>query len=232
MEKNKPTEFVPDLGTLLKFEGYAVHMKELDVNAAEKVRSEIMEQPRFHILLEDFNKKGYKFPEDLSKTKLWIISVKKEKNAATLSVGTFSSLIKEEDATLAVISVALDRDSPESSLFMGHMGNVYGLEPNEMPRNGSITFNNEPWFTVQVAQVTGMQVGAVTWFRYWWYDSHHHKNWWFGPYSWFYRWYQWHDRPWRWWYNWWWGWYHWRHWWFWSKLWMPYWVATSHEDKD
>lgn len=224
------TEPVPDLDSLLEFGGYNVRIDELAGKSADEARGAIVEQPQFRALFEDLAEKGYRFPEGFRSAELSLVSIQSGELQAKLRVGTFQSEIRQEDGTLAAISVALDQDHPERSLFMGHMGNVYGLEPGKMPKDASITFNGEPLFTVNVAQVVpgeqeGMQVGAVTWFRYWWYDSHHHKNWWYGAYAWYWRWYLWHARPWWWWYNWWWGWYHWRHWWFWSRLWAPVWIV-------
>lgn len=67
----------------------------------------------------------------------------------------------------------------------------------------------------------GLIYRPIYW-RIWWYDSHHHPNWFYGWYFWYWRYFWYWHNPWVPWYTWWWCWYYWHYWWFWST-WWPYW---------
>ena len=136
--------------------------------------------------------------------------------------------IKPEDGSMAAMTIALNAHDPGITLLQAHITNVYQLQPEQMRSiKGSATFNKEPMFFVHVAQPQlvidpyGQSRIKVVWWRYWWYDSHLHKNWWYGGYWWWWWYYQWSGAPWAWWYNWFWGWYHWNWWWGWCNLWVP-----------
>ncbi|UCE74812.1 MAG: hypothetical protein JSV56_03680 [Methanomassiliicoccales archaeon] len=61
----------------------------------------------------------------------------------------------------------------------------------------------------------------VYWYL-WWYDSHHHPNWFYGWYFWYWRYHFYYHYYWYPWYTWWWGgWYYWHYWGYWST-WWPY----------
>lgn len=95
--------------------------------------------------------------------------------------------------------------------------NVWSDQPEVVQRTqGAFTFNGENRFFVDVAQYLG---GAVVWYRYWWFDSHRHNWWWYGPYQWWYWRYNWFGYGWSWWQNWWWPYWHWYHWYGWSSSW-------------
>ncbi|UCH88905.1 MAG: hypothetical protein JSV49_11820 [Thermoplasmata archaeon] len=57
----------------------------------------------------------------------------------------------------------------------------------------------------------------------WWYDSHHHPNWFYGWYYWYWKYYYYYHYDWYPWYTWWWGgWYYWHYWGYWSTYWPYY----------
>lgn len=85
-----------------------------------------------------------------------------------------------------------------------------GVEGRSYEGNGQVNINHYLWHHGRVI--------VVPW-RYWWYDSHSHKNWWYGNYWWWWHYYRWYEYEWYPWYNWYWGWYHWRWWWGWSYRW-------------
>ncbi|UCF07808.1 MAG: hypothetical protein JSW28_09235, partial [Thermoplasmata archaeon] len=59
--------------------------------------------------------------------------------------------------------------------------------------------------------------------RIWWYDSHHHPNWFYGWYFWYWRYHFYYHYIWYPWFTWWWGgWYYWRYWGYWSTYWPYY----------
>jgi hypothetical protein len=218
------TQPVPDLQTLFSFKGYRVEITEISGSAADSAKREITGTAQFQALFEELaQQKGYVFSPNFGNAKFFNVGIARDTLDAQLLIGTFPSSIKEADGTMAAIGVVLDREAPDRSIFQGHLTNVYGLQPQEMPKNSPpIIFNNEPWFTVQVCQAVPVASQIrIIWYRYWWFDSHHHKNWWYGCYNWYWWWWQWHQKPWWWWHNWWWGWYHWYYWYSWSTLW-PY----------
>jgi hypothetical protein len=63
--------------------------------------------------------------------------------------------------------------------------------------------------------------GFPIYWHIWWYDSHHHPNWFYGWYYWYWRYYWYYHNVWYPWYTWWWGWYYWHYWYYWST-WWPY----------
>jgi hypothetical protein len=219
-------EPVPDLLSLLRFKGYTARITDLPVEPSHRAQTSITTQPQFQALLRELHKKGYAFPEGFAGAHVVNIDLKQGNCSTRLTVARFRSNIKP-DGTMAGITVALDGSAPDRSLFMAHVTNVYALQPEEMPPNNpTISFNHEPWFTVQIGEAPPSRFVSpfwpIIWYRYWWYDSHRHANWWYGCYQWWWWRYRWYGRPWFWWYNWWWGYYYWWNWDFWSTWWAPY----------
>ncbi len=219
-------EPAPDLLTLLRFKGYAARVTDLSAEASRGAQTSVTNAPQFQALLRELRKKGYTFAEGFAGASTVTIDLKQGNCSTRLTVSSFRSNIKP-DGTMAGITVALDGSAPDRSLFLAHVTNVYALQPEQMPANNpTISFNHEPWFTVQIGEAPPSRYVSpfwpIIWYRYWWYDSHRHANWWYGCYQWWWWRYQWYGRPWFWWYNWWWGYYYWRNWNFWSTWWAPY----------
>ena len=215
----------PDLMALLNYKGYSARITELSPEAARQPQNFITGQPQFQTLMQELKKKGYTFPPGFAGARFATIDLKQGNCSTRLNVASFRSEAKP-DGTMAGITVAHNPSAPEQSLFQVHLTNVYALQPEEMPAsNPTIKFNNESWFTVQVGEAPPQQhVSAfwpVIWYRYWWYDSHRHANWFYGCYQWWWWRYHWYGRPWYWWYNWWWGYYYWWNWNYWSTWWAP-----------
>jgi hypothetical protein len=117
----------------------------------------------------------------------------------------------------AYLDVAIDTGDTDRSFIGLTLTNNWSDQPEVVKAStGSLTFNGEPRFFVDVAQVLN---GQIYWYHYWWYDSHHHPWWWYGPYWWWWWWYRWWAQPWWWWWNWWWPWWHYWHWNSWSTWW-------------
>lgn len=216
----------PDLLSLLSYKGYTARINELSPAASREPQTSITGHPQFQALMGELQKKGYSFSPGFTGAKLMTIDLRQGNCSTKLTVGSFRSNPKP-DGTMAGITVAMNTSAPDQSLFQTHITNVYALQPEEMPKdNPTIRFNSEPWFTVQVGEAPparfASQFGPVIWYRYWWYDSHRHANWWYGCYQWWWWRYSWYGRPWYWWYNWWWGYYYWWNWNYWSTWWAPY----------
>jgi hypothetical protein len=98
-----------------------------------------------------------------------------------------------------------------------------------------IIINAMPYIYVTFYWWAWQPIGKIVSWSYWWYDSHSHPNWFWGPYWWWrtclksylygltyglpypsFPWAEW--RPW---WEWWWHWIYWKHWYWWSTY-FPY----------
>ena len=102
-----------------------------------------------------------------------------------------------------------------TSLFQAHHTNLdpYLAEVPDPP----IVYNDMPYFYITVLQIVQ---GRILYWNYWWFDSHHHPNWYYASYQYFWT-YRYHVDPlwpglWPGWYHWAYGWYYWRFWYYWS----------------
>jgi hypothetical protein len=219
-------EPAPDLLSLLRFKGYSARITDLSAETSRGAQTSITSKPQFQALQRELHKKGYSFPEGPSGTNVQTVELRQGNCSTHLTVGRWVSNLKP-DGTMAGITVAVDDSNPDRSLYLAHVTNVYALQPEEMPPNNpGISFNHEPWFTVQIGEAPPTHFVSpfwpIIWYRYWWYDSHRHVNWWYGCYQWWWWRYHWYGKQWFWWYNWWWGYYYWWNWDFWSTWWAPY----------
>jgi hypothetical protein len=81
-----------------------------------------------------------------------------------------------------------------------------------------LVVNNMPYFYITTLHVVA---GRIVYWHYWWYDSHHHPNWYYAYYLHYWDYYFYHGYDWTWWYHWAYGWYYWRFWYYWSS-WFPW----------
>ena len=98
-----------------------------------------------------------------------------------------------------------------STFFQAHHTN---LDPQlaEVP-DPAIVVNGMPYFYITTLQVVG---GKIAYWRYWWYDSHRHPNWYYSLYRHYWDYYDFGGHLWPGWYRWVYGWYYWRFWYYWS----------------
>ncbi|MBI5216197.1 MAG: hypothetical protein HY960_10635 [Ignavibacteriae bacterium] len=214
-------EMVPDLQSLLKFQGYAARTTELTGTRADSFRREILSHEKFKALQKELvDVKGYSFNWQVASVNE--ISLRKGSDSTTLQFISFVSKVKTQTNDRGRIAIVIDKRNPAQSMYLADIGNVYGFEPDEIPRGTGLSFNKEPWFTVQIGIIQPCLVGSpwkIHWYRYWWYDSHRHTNWWYGYYWYSWWWWQWNGCPWWWWNNWWWGYYYHWGWYGWSTQW-------------
>lgn len=169
--------------------------------------------------LED---KGYTFdPADGTASEVTMFIEEKEFTGTVTSWWSNNTL---EDGTRACMLSAEMVD--ESSMAMGFVTNL--LPPEQIPEvDPYIIVNAQPYLFVDFYWWAWHPIGRVVSYSYWWYNSHHHPNWFWGPYWWwriyikgYY--YPYIDVPyWRPWWGWWWHWTYWRHWYWWSTY-FPY----------
>jgi hypothetical protein len=103
-----------------------------------------------------------------------------------------------------------------SSFFQAHHTN---LDPGlaEVP-DPALIVNGVPYFYITTLQVVSDRL--VHW-HYWWYDSHHHPDWYYSLYRHYWDYTDLRGYSWPGWYHWVYGWYYWRFWYYWST-WFPY----------
>ena len=98
-----------------------------------------------------------------------------------------------------------------TTLFQAHHTN---LDPRlaEVP-DPPIIVNGMPYFYITTLQIV---YGRIVVWHYWWFDSHHHPNWYYSCFRHYWDYYAFVDHAWPWWQHWAYGWYYWRFWYFWS----------------
>jgi len=118
----------------------------------------------------------------------------------------------EELSAYLVAIVASDG----TAFFQAHHTN---LDPRlaEAP-DPPIVVNAMPYFYVTTLRWVN---GRIVPWRYWWYDSNRHPNWYYAFYKHYRGYYLRLDIPWPGWYHWAYGWYYWRFWYYWSTY-FPY----------
>lgn len=131
-----------------------------------------------------------------------------------------------EDGTRACMLSYQTEDSEDLGMAMGFVTNLLG--PEQIPEvDPYIIVNAQPYLFINFYWWSWYPIGRVVTWPYWWYDSHSHKNWFWGPYWWWRSYvksyyYPYIDIPyWRPWWGWWWHWTYWRHWYWWCTL-FPY----------
>lgn len=129
----------------------------------------------------------------------------------SLEMITVAILSNGRSAALTVIT-----DWQGESLIQAHHTN---LDPRLSEDPGpAIIVNDMPYFYITTLRWVN---GRILRWRYWWFNSHHHPNWFYSHYYWYWRYYRWYGVPWPRWFWWYHGWYYHRYWYFWST-WFPW----------
>jgi hypothetical protein len=113
-----------------------------------------------------------------------------------------------EELSAYLVAMVADDDT---TFFQAHHTN---LDPKlaEVP-DPPIIYNDMPYFYITTLQIVK---GRIVFWHYWWFDSHHHPNWYYSAFFHYWGYYAHVDWPWPWWHHWGYGWYYWRFWYFWS----------------
>jgi hypothetical protein len=100
-----------------------------------------------------------------------------------------------------------------TSFFQAHHTN---LDPRlaELP-DPPIIVNGMPYFYITTLQIVN---GRIVYWRYWWYNSNNHPNWYYAYYQFYWGYYSHMVDGWPWWHHWAYGWIYWRFWYYWSTL--------------
>jgi hypothetical protein len=104
----------------------------------------------------------------------------------------------------------------DTTFFQAHHTN---LDPGlaDLPHS-PIMVNGMPYFYVTALRSVS---GRIVYWRYWWFASHNHPNWYYACYQQYWLYYAGAGVPWPWWHHWVYGWYYWRFWYYWST-WFPW----------
>jgi hypothetical protein len=121
--------------------------------------------------------------------------------------------LRPEELSAYLVAILADDGT---GFFQAHHTN---LDPElaEVP-DPPIMYNDIPYFYITTLRVVG---GRIVYWRYWWFDSHHHPNWYYACYQHYWDYYYRTGALWPWWHQWVYGWYYWRFWYYWST-WFPW----------
>jgi len=206
-----PEKPIPSLGELLNYP-HEAHITPLQGAERTAALGRLMERPETKALIAEMATKGFTF--DPTKADVMRIVVQPADGALlTIEAVAMSTIANELSGALTAMLA-----SDGTGFYQAHHTN---LDPHlaDVP-DPPIIVNGMPYFYITTLRWVDARI--IYW-RYWWYDSHHHPNWYYSHYLWYWRYYYWYGVPWPWWYWWTYGWYYWRYWYFWST-WFPYYV--------
>lgn len=246
LQANEPHQMAPvkDLADLLNFPA-DVHIQDLMGSERERVVTTLTERPEAVRLRMAMAQKGF-FAHLASAEAMAITVTLPDGTTRTLEAavvpmgaglriflplilknypGNASPLLPAEPGDeapmalrpeeLSAYLVAMVADDG-TSFFQAHHTN---LDPRlaEVP-DPPIYYNDIPYFYITTLRIVG---GRIAVWRYWWFDSHHHPNWYFACYQHYWDYYYRTDTKWPPWHQWVYGWYYWRFWYYWST-WFPW----------
>ncbi len=129
---------------------------------------------------------------------------------AARSTDSDEAMVELAPEQLSAYLVAMVADDG-TSFFQAHHTN---LDPrlSEAP-DAPIVVNGMPYFYITTLQVID---GRIVHWHYWWFDSHHHPNWFYACYRTYWTHFYQVGILWPWWHQWAYGWTYWRFWYYWS----------------
>ena len=206
-------ELIPSLSGLLEYP-HEVHIVPLEGPDATIARDLILARPEVGDLMDAMAAKGFVFnPEQAEVMQVATESLDPTgiPEPVVITVVTMQTIHDELSAALTAMV-----DNTNQGFFQAHHTN---LDPQlaQVP-DPPIIVNGMPYF--YITTLRWMQGRIIHW-NYWWFDSHHHPNWYYSHYYWYWKYYWWYNVDWNYWYWWAHGWYYWRYWYYWST-WFPY----------
>jgi hypothetical protein len=239
---------IPDLASLLDYP-FPVHLEDLSGEEKDKVVDKLMQRPEVSELGSALSEKGFVLdPTGAEAMRVTMckrvylplvlknyadagvrLLVGEGKGGASPVIGMWAPgpciiemmVVPTSSATpeLSAYLVAMVADDG-TAFFQAHHTN---LDPMlaEVP-DPPIEVNGMPYFYVTTLHWIGpSDLGLIVPWHYWWYDSHHHPNWYYACYQQYWGYYASAGVPWPWWHHWVYGWYYWRFWYYWST-WFPW----------
>jgi hypothetical protein len=223
--------YVETQGDLVKYNVDGVQMVEVtDATQKDSIIERVQSDPDFQLLLNEVARYD---AEDTGIIDIEIVALQLKSVDPIVVTATFDNgnLDKGQTGgvqkgTVEIELVALSLRSVNNNDI--HITVAYGANKDEKIVAGMVTNNNgeiEPdGLDHQVYYVHSILIvkGYPVYWYLWWYDSHHHPNWFYGWYFWYWRYYYYYHIDWYPWFTWWWGgWYYWHYWGYWST-WWPY----------
>ena len=214
---------IPDQRALLNYP-YPVSIEDVtEPGDRGAILDRLTARCEFLELASTMESKGFVF-NPATPAQVMRISIEDESGLATVLEGFTMSTTHTVDALSGALTIIEDMSDPERLAFaQAHHTN---LDPHlaEVP-DPPIIFNNMPYFYITTLRWVGpCDVGRITYWHYWWFNSHHHPNWYYSHYFWYWQHWSWYwsvDWPWPYWYHWVYGWYYWNYWYYWST-WFPW----------
>ena len=238
---------IPDLYTLLNYP-YVTNIQELAEPESSAVVAELLARPEATQLRIAMAEKG--FAPNGADAEAMQVLVDGAAGARTLRVaivpmvaaqGIYLPLImRHHEGSTAPMAIAGDSSETLESLapenlsaylvamvaddgtafFQAHHTN---LDPRLAEGlDAPILVNGMPYFYISTLQVIH---GRIVYWHYWWFDSHHHPNWYYAYYRTYWTHFYQIGIPWPGWHQWAYGWTYWRFWYYWSTY-FP-WAATG-----
>jgi hypothetical protein len=177
----------------------------------------------FAEILNETHTKGYMFDSFETGIASNVTGSINETEFSGTTLSWWSTNTLEDGTRACILSVIMDDGS---SMAMGFVTNL--LSPEQVPGvDPHIIVNAMPYLFVRFYWWAWQPIGKIVSWSYWWYDSHSHPNWFWGPYWWWRTYTKAYYYPyigvpyWRFWWGWWWQWTYWRHWYWWSTY-FPY----------
>ena len=206
-------ETVPDLSTLLDCCACEAHIEELVGPDRAAALDMLTHREETIALIDAMADKGFEFA-DPTFAEVMRVEIACPSEPPTV-VTAMSWPVQANELSAAITAMV---DEQDMGFFQAHHTN---LDPNlaEVP-DPPIIVNGMPYFYITTLRWIN---GRIIRWHYWWFDSHHHPNWYYSHYYWYWWYYRWYDVYWPYWYCWTHGWYYWRYWYYWST-WFP-WVA-------
>jgi hypothetical protein len=177
-------------------------------------REMLLARPETNDLLAAMADKGFDFdPESAEVMRVDTETVFPDGTVQPVGITAMTMTSMQNELSAALTAMV---DDDQMGFFQAHHTN---LDPqlSEAP-DPPIIVNGMPYFYITTLRWID---GRIIYWRYWWYDSHHHPNWYYAHYYWYWHYYWWYRVDWPYWYWWGYGWYYWRYWYFWST-WFPY----------
>ncbi len=194
---------LPSLSALINADRERVQLYDLSGAQRDAAIKRTLASKDFRLLREQFAKEKFELdPAATTVTEAHYLG-----SALRITIVSVPGRGTTDDTTANVTVVTA---SDGTSLAVGHITNVGTTF--EVHQTGYPVFYVRWWIPKH---------GRLIYWRYWWYDSHNHPNWFYSSYYWYYRYWWYYRNPWPYWYNWFWGWYYGYHWHYWST-WFPW----------
>ena len=174
-------------------------------------------------VLSHIEAKGYQFDDPATGTASEVTILVEEQEITGTVSSWWSSNTLEDGTRACMLSAEMDDGTSMAMAFVTNL-----LPPEQTPEvDPYIIVNAMPYMYVRFYWWAWGPIGRVIVWPCWWYDSHHHPNWFWGPFWWWRIYIRGYYYPydvvpyWRPWWGWWWHWIYWRHWYWWSTY-FPY----------